>query len=98
LTPGVVSWYDGGRTTEPEERVKDYGYKGVLDINLKTLRKAMDAPRKKTERKKNLNKLISTLIKELKEELANDEELKLVFALSRMPVTEAKNFILKGEE
>jgi CHAT domain-containing protein len=97
LTPGVVSWYDGGRTAEPEERVKDYGYKGVLDINLKTLRKAMDAPRKKTERKKNLNKLINTLIKELKEELANNEELKLVFALSRMPVTEAKNFILKGE-
>ena len=57
----------------------------------------MDAPRKKTERKKNLNKLISTLIKELKEELNEDEDLQLQFVLSRVPVTEAKSFILKGE-
>ena len=57
----------------------------------------MDAPRKKTERKKNLNKLISTLIKELKEELSEDEDLQLQFVLSRVPVTEAKSFILKGE-
>jgi len=77
--------------------MKDYTYKSVLDLNLKTLRKVMDAPRKKTERKKNLNKLISTLIKELKEELNKDEDLQLQFILSRVPVTEAKNFILKGE-
>lgn len=77
--------------------MKDYTYKSVLDLNLNTLRKAMDAPRKKTERKKNLNKLISTLIKELKEELSEDEDLQLQFVLSRVPVTEAKSFILKGE-
>jgi CHAT domain-containing protein len=77
--------------------LKDYTYKSVLDLNLNTLRKAMDAPRKKTERKKNLNKLISTLIKELKEELSEDEDLQLQFVLSRVPVTEAKSFILKGE-
>lgn len=77
--------------------MKDYTYKSVLDLNLKTLRKVMDAPRKKTERKKNLNKLISTLIKELKEELNEDEDLQLQFILSRVPVTEAKNFILKGK-
>jgi CHAT domain-containing protein len=77
--------------------MKDYTYKSVLDLNLNTLRKVMDAPRKKTERKKNLNKLISTLIKELKEELNEDEDLQLQFILSRVPVTEAKSFILKGE-
>ena len=77
--------------------MKDYTYKSVLDLNLNTLRKVMDAPRKKTERKKNLTKLISTLIKELKEELSADEDLQLQFILSRVPVTEAKSFILKGE-
>jgi len=69
----------------------------VRESSLNTLRKMMDAPRKKTERKKNLNKLISVLIKELKEDLAKDDEMKLYFALLRAPITEIKKALVSGE-
>ena len=69
----------------------------VRDSSLNTLRKMMDAPRKRTERKKNLNKLISVLIKELKQDLTEDEEMKLYFALSRAPIAEIKKTLVSGE-
>jgi hypothetical protein len=69
----------------------------VRPSSLNTLRKMMDAPRKKTERKKNLNKLISVLIKELKQDLTEDEEMKLYFALSRAPIAEIKKTLVSGE-
>lgn len=69
----------------------------VRESSLNTLRKMMDAPRKKTERKKNLNKLISVLIKELKEDLAKDDEMKLYFVLSRAPIVEIKKALVSGE-
>ncbi len=69
----------------------------VRESSLNTLRKMMDAPRKKTERKKNLNKLIAVLIKELKQDLAEDEEMKLYFALSRAPLIEIKKILVSGK-
>ena len=70
----------------------------VRESSLNTLRKMMDAPRKKTERKKNLNKLISVLIKELKQDLAEDDRNEALLCLVEEPRSQSiKKTLVSGE-
>ena len=74
----------------------------VRESSLNTLRKMMDAPRKKTERKKNLNKLISVLIKELKQDLkennsqVNNKKVKIIQVNCEEEQSLAKKYDISG--